>query len=57
MENEDVGMIEELADCKNAIERSMILQKYGIIEPKLTPEEQEVITYGIGDGTIVREAV
>jgi hypothetical protein len=56
MENENIGMIEELDDCKNAVERNMVMQKYGILEPKLTPKEQEIVTYGIGDGTIVREA-
>lgn len=40
MKTENTLMIEELADCKNSTERQMLLQKYGIVEPKLTENEQ-----------------
>jgi hypothetical protein len=50
------SMTEELADCKNKVQREMILQKYGLVTPRLTEQEQEIVSYGLGDGTIVREA-
>jgi hypothetical protein len=36
-------MTEELADCKNKTERDQLLQKYGLIEPKLTLEEKYLL--------------
>jgi hypothetical protein len=38
-------MTEELADCKNRIHREMVLQKYGLVEPKLTEEERKLIIW------------
>jgi hypothetical protein len=34
---------EELNEAANTIEKDMILQKYGVIAPKLTPEEKQEI--------------
>lgn len=34
--------VEELKEAKNPLEKQMLLQKYGLIDPKLTPEEQEL---------------
>jgi hypothetical protein len=39
------SMTEELADCKNKIQREMVLQKYGLVEPKLTEAESKLIIW------------
>lgn len=36
---------EELNEAANTIEKDMILQKYGVIEPKLTPSELALIDH------------
>jgi hypothetical protein len=36
-------MLEELGSTTNLVEKDMLLQKYGLIEPKLTPEEKLLI--------------
>jgi hypothetical protein len=36
---------EELEDARNGIEKNQILQKYGIIVPKLTESEQLTIEF------------
>lgn len=36
-------MTEELADTKSKVEREQILQKYGLVEPKLTSEERLLV--------------
>lgn len=44
MDNYELA-VEELQDAKTPIEKSMILQKYGLIEPKLTEWERALIKY------------
>jgi hypothetical protein len=34
---------DELTDAKNGIEKNQILQKYGMIEPKLTQDEKAML--------------
>jgi hypothetical protein len=34
------SVIEELTSTTNPVERDQLLQKFGLIEPKLTPQEQ-----------------
>ncbi len=36
---------EELNEAANALEKDIILQKYGVIEPKLTPAERYEIAF------------
>jgi len=43
MENDYDLAVEELKDASNPVEKQMLLQKYGMIEPKLTQEEQFII--------------
>jgi hypothetical protein len=43
METQLIDMNEELKGVTNLVEKDMLLQKYGIIEPKLTPEEKHLI--------------
>ena len=40
--------VEEIASAKNQVEKEMLLQKYGIIEPRLTPQEQADIAFEVG---------
>ena len=42
-ENEVDLMQEELASASTTIEKQMLLQKYGMIEPKLTEDEKNAI--------------
>ena len=35
--------VEELKEASNPAEKQMLLQKYGLIDPKLTPDEQSRI--------------
>jgi hypothetical protein len=37
--------VEEIKEAKNPIEKEMLLQKYGMIEPKLTVFEHSVIYF------------
>lgn len=37
--------VEELKEAKNPLEKQMLLQKYGLIDPKLTPEEKQLIIF------------
>jgi len=35
----EYGFTEEIKEAKNLVEKDMLLQKYGLIAPKLTPLE------------------
>jgi hypothetical protein len=37
--------VEELKEAKNPVEQQMLLQKYGLTDPKLTTEEKHVIIF------------
>jgi hypothetical protein len=37
--------VEEIKEAKNPVEKEMLLQKYGMIEPKLTPAEKVLIAF------------
>jgi hypothetical protein len=37
--------VTEIKEAANAVEKEQLLQKYGFIEPKLTPLEQRLIEY------------
>jgi hypothetical protein len=43
MDNSYDIAVEELKEATNPVEKQMLLQKYGLIEPKLTPEEKQEI--------------
>ncbi len=43
MENDYDLAVEELKDASNPVEKQMVLQKYGLVEPKLTANEQQLI--------------
>ena len=43
MESKIDSMTEELNSVTNPVEKNMLLQKYGLIEPKLTQDEQFLI--------------
>ncbi len=43
-------MNEELKDTTNAVEKDMLLQKYGIIPPKLTLDEKFAIAQEFVEG-------
>ena len=37
--------VEEIKEAKNPVEKEMLLQKYGMIDPKLTPAEKVLIAF------------
>ena len=37
-------MLDEINSASNPIEKEMLLQKYGMIPPKLTPFEKSIVT-------------
>lgn len=54
-------VIEELKDTTNPVEKNQLLQKYGLIPPKLTPDELLLIkaeeTWGTTEGCIYARTV
>lgn len=40
-----ITFTDEIKEAKNPLEKNMLLQKYGMIEPKLTAQEQADIRF------------
>lgn len=43
-QTQDEAMLEEISSARNLVEKDMLLQKYGLIAPKLTPFEKSLVT-------------
>lgn len=43
METQYEIAVAEIKEAKNAVEKDMLLQKYGLTAPKLTPDERKLI--------------